>query len=111
MRASTAQERTTCPTGTTESAARGQRWSPEFTVGYVSAMTVAESCSHIGPPARRLVLTPGEGVVFGRLVTPSAKKSQRRRHRGRVGPRSPGPRAHTTVNADVITARQADRRL
>src|SRR4051794_11940272 len=37
--------------------------------------TAAWSCLHIGPVAGRLVLTPGEGVVFGRLVTPSAKKS------------------------------------
>src|SRR3954453_16400882 len=110
MRASTAQERTISLTGTTESAARGQRWSSESTVGHVSAMTDAGSCSHIDPLAGWLVLTPGEGVVLGRLVTPSAKKSQRRRHRGRVGPGSPGPCALMTVNAYVITARQADRR-
>src|SRR5918998_2018140 len=111
MRASTAQERTTCPTGSTESEGRGRRWSSESTVGLGSATTAVTSCLHIGPPTGRLVLTPGEGVVFGRLVTSSAKKSQRRRHRGRVGPRSPGPCALTTVNADVITARQAARRL
>src|SRR3954468_12514443 len=91
MRASRAQGRTTCPTGTTGSAARGRGWSSESTVLDVSTATAAGSCFHIGPPTGRLVLTPGEGVVFGRLVTPSAKKSQRRRHRGRVGPGSLGP--------------------